>query len=69
MEIVQYFSIFKGKGNFPALIIVGAQGGELPAIFAILFCVAPVPCVKGACFGKQLNFCVCAILRTSVKML
>lgn len=26
MEIVQYFSVFKGKGNFPAPIIVGAQG-------------------------------------------
>jgi hypothetical protein len=40
---------------------------ELSAMLAGLCCVSQVPSVKGACFGKQLNFCVCAILMTSVK--
>ena len=63
-----YLSIFKEKENFPSLATVGAQGLGA-ATLAVQFHVSQVPSIRRACFGKQLNFCICAILRTSVKPL
>lgn len=69
MEIVQCLSVFKGEGNFPSRTIVGAQG--LGAACHIRY---PVLCLTGTIRQRSLlwqtpYFCVCAILRTSVKTL
>lgn len=72
MGIVPHFSKFKEKGSFPLLAMVGAPrlGTACHTCHPATLCPVPcltVPFIKGAGFGKQLNFCDCAILRTSVK--
>lgn len=49
--------------------MVGSQGPGAACHIHCPFGVSQVPSVRGACFGKQLNFCVCAILRISVNAL